>query len=521
MKTAANLMIVGTLCISLIVVPTYFLFFNTNTPITKTVLDTTPPTITTVTGNLMSNPGDVVPITVTYSDDTNVTTAKLFYKPSSADHWSSKPILNGYTSISLPGTAEEPWYYYVTVDDQAGNGPVGSPSNDGSTYYSINILPNDNSNQNNDSDQNQSDDPPFNNTIRHAFIEMGTKIVCSECPKISALLNEMYKSGNYPFYYVSLPMTDEHAIERLTEYNIYGYPTMYIDGGYSVLVGSSIQKTDLEQKINDALSRPRPNISIDLQASKNKETNETTISLIIHNQEKTNYNGHLRVYLTEIVSTSGESNTPQRFLFHRFLFNEAIELSANGEKQLSTTNSLNGLDPENAMIVAAVFNAEKNTGYSQLPDKNPFDAYYVDAVAAVTVVDGGNIPPAVGIQSPKVNSFHRFGNPVRKSFLGRTVLLGKTMIVANASDDSAISKVEFYVDDKLMGTTSKQPFCWTWNSFAIGKHTIMVKAYDDNGKTSSANLDVVAFIKWKGPLSTILSSLFKSSGETTSSGSCH
>ena len=449
-------------------------------------------------------------ITVTYSDDDLVTTARLFYKPSSADRWSSKAIIDGTVSFSIPANSEEPWYYYVIIDDQAGNGPIGSPSNDGSRYYVINIVQGDNNTEDEgDFEPDNDGNNHHNASVRHALIEVGTKIVCSECPKISTLLHDMYKSGDSPFYYVSLPMTDTQAIARLTQYNIYGYPTMYIDGGYQVIMGGSIQKTDLEQKLQNALSRPRHNISIKIQALQIQESQNTTVLVSMMNRENTLYKGYLRVYITEIVSTGGEGNTPQRFLFNDLLFNENVIIPANQEKQVSKTSSFNGLDPENVMIIAAVFSSEKNSGYSQPPDKNPFDAYFVDTVAATTVVEGGNIPPEIGIQSPQVNYIHRFGKPVRKSVLSRTILFGQTMIVTNVSDDSAVTKVEFYIDEKLKATIDEPPYLWMWNTFTIGKHTLLVKVYDDKGKMSSASLEVVAFIKWKGPISNLLTLLIK------------
>ncbi|HWR27627.1 MAG TPA: Ig-like domain-containing protein, partial [Candidatus Thermoplasmatota archaeon] len=152
------------------------------------------------------------------------------------------------------------------------------------------------------------------------------------------------------------------------------------------------------------------------------------------------------------------------------------------------------LDPENLMIFSVLFNAEKHTGYSQAPDKNPFEAHYVDAVNATRVIQGGNLPPEIGIQNPAVKYFHRFGNPIRKTLTGKTVLVGKTIIVASAHDDSQIEKVEFYINNKLMATVTQDPFQWTWHKFSFGKKTITIKAYDDSGKQSTASMDVVAFM---------------------------
>ena len=156
--------------------------------------------------------------------------------------------------------------------------------------------------------------------------------------------------------------------------------------------------------------------------------------------------------------------------------------------------SASDLDPENIMIFSVLFDEEKHLGYSQNPDKNSFEAHYVDAVNATWVIQGGNLPPEIGIQNPAVKYYHRFGNPIRKSLTGKTVVVGKTTIVASAYDDSQIEKVEFYINNKLMATITQDPYQWTWHKFSLGKKTITIKAYDDSGKQSTASMDVVAFM---------------------------
>jgi len=52
-------------------------------------------------------------------------------------------------------------------------------------------------------------------------------------------------------------------------------------------------------------------------------------------------------------------------------------------------NDFGGITQENIAIIAAVFNPEWHQGYAYTPPQNPFDAYYVDAAAAVWV----NSPP--------------------------------------------------------------------------------------------------------------------------------
>ncbi len=52
-------------------------------------------------------------------------------------------ILGGSAGIVIPSNSVESWYYYVTVDDAAGTGPVGNPSVDGSMYFTVSVTDND------------------------------------------------------------------------------------------------------------------------------------------------------------------------------------------------------------------------------------------------------------------------------------------------------------------------------------------------------------------------------------------
>ena len=97
-----------------------------------------PPTIDSITGNATGKKGETITIFLKFSDDINVTNATLYYKSASANIWNSKSILSGSADIIL--NSNENLNYYVTIDDASGNGPIGEPSTDGSVYYTIRVL---------------------------------------------------------------------------------------------------------------------------------------------------------------------------------------------------------------------------------------------------------------------------------------------------------------------------------------------------------------------------------------------
>ncbi|MCK4821524.1 hypothetical protein KA005_37505 [bacterium] len=70
-------------------------------------------------------------------------------------------------------------------------------------------------------------------------------------------------------------------------------------------------------------------------------------------------------------------------------------------------------------------------------------------------------------------------------------------MVACVEDDSAIEKVEFYIDGVLKNTDTMSPYEWSFRKVSlikhiIRKHTLMVKAYDDEGKTATESVEVLA-----------------------------
>ena len=70
--------------------------------------------------------------------------------------------------------------------------------------------------------------------------EYGTATWCGYCKYAHGALKELYAEGNLDFYYVSL-VCDMNSIAYshvVNDYNLYGYPTTWWDGGYKVDVGA-------------------------------------------------------------------------------------------------------------------------------------------------------------------------------------------------------------------------------------------------------------------------------------------
>ena len=183
--------------------------------------------------------------------------------------------------------------------------------------------------------------------------------------------------------------------------------------------------------------------------------------------------------------------------------NISIEAKGNNtytDKRDITEFDISDLVPEELMIIAVVFSSKSVKADSWPDDESlgDFDAYYADAANATEIVPGGNLPPTVGIQLPEVGKLHILGYPILKTLFKNTVLIGRTNVVANAEDDTNVTKVEFYIDDNLKFTDEEEPYTYSFRKVKllkrfIRRHTIKVIAYDEEGKTDTASITALCF----------------------------
>ncbi len=417
------------------------------------------------------------------------------------------------TNYSPPTLEYETTYYWqiVSWDDQGA-------STEGSlwsfTTQSMTIEDDDDDDVVPDGDDDDDDDVPGDDdddvqSEKHTvFIEEATANYCSNCPAISAYLHEIHEdtTRDYDFYYVSMVYDEStKAEQRLTsDYNVYALPTAYVDGGYDVLQpaeGDPLEKSEIEASIQAATQRTVPQISIQISAEWDNSTEEIDVIVTLENKETTSYTGTLKIYLTEKVSRWYDyDGKPYAYGFLDFIINKAVTIPAGQTISESKTWDGSSLDPENLFLIAVIFNSE-----SVVKDSNPhvsdtpkeFDAYYADATDATEIIEGGNLPPQIGFEQPKKQYLQLFGREGRHvPRIERTILVGKTTVKAYASDDSAITKVEFLIDDTVFAEDSEAPYEWEFRKMKylkrmIRRHTFTLIAYDDEGKTSSVSMDVL------------------------------
>ncbi len=128
------------------------------------------------------------------------------------------------------------------------------------------------------------------------------------------------------------------------------------------------------------------------------------LQVTVQNNDSSDYEGYIRVYVTEVTSTRGWNDTkgfPHAFTFLDYAINEDILINPGERWERSTIwkgnehtdgygNDFGDITQENVMIIAAVYNAEGYLKYNLPPWGRPFTAYYVDEVDSGLWV---NFPP--------------------------------------------------------------------------------------------------------------------------------
>ncbi|MFX1495879.1 MAG: hypothetical protein ACFFBZ_16465, partial [Promethearchaeota archaeon] len=253
------------------------------------------------------------------------------------------------------------------------------------------------------------------------------------CAIAHSALKIIYANEWHPFYYIALVCSkNKHAHQRaVNEMGLWGYPTVFWDGGYKTNMGASSIEDALDTYNNSIIKCGERNVkNIDLSLNvewhgavnndpKNGETevpiekilcwtiSEMAIDVEVTNNETSQYNGHLHVYVTEVNSTMWNDNygNPYTFAFLDYAFNQDVTLSTGGEWSDSINwdgmdyddgygNYFKNIIQDNIMVVAAIFDednddyVDETTGFlaGDGTDPKTFDVYFGDVYPPPKIV---------------------------------------------------------------------------------------------------------------------------------------
>ncbi len=125
-------------------------------------------------------------------------------------------------------------------------------------------------------------------------------------------------------------------------------------------------------------------------------------------------------------------------------------------------------------IRARVTGSTPITNRAELMRLNEYDPNTANNQAEVTIKP--NIPPMLSFITP----------------LDHEVVCGKVRVEVSASDDSQVSKLDLNIDGALKYTGTVAPYIYDWDSlnYPNGIHRLKAAAYDDQGATASAQIEV-------------------------------
>ena len=133
-----------------------------------------------------------------------------------------------------------------------------------------------------ETDQNENNGQ-FTHTV---FVEEGTATWCPYCPAMAEALYSVYESQEFPLYFTAL-IADKStkASDRLSiDYNLYGYPTSFVDGGRTTLLGGNVDADDFRNAIGDAATQDVHDIDLSISSVWNNGAMD--INLTITNNEE-------------------------------------------------------------------------------------------------------------------------------------------------------------------------------------------------------------------------------------------
>ena len=209
--------------------------------------------------------------------------------------------------------------------------------------------------------------------------EYCTTTVCGYCPLASDQMYQVYNMG-YEFFYISLVGDkNSYASARISQLGFSGVPSVAFDGGNVDVTGQQSSSAPYENAVQTCGSRSVADIDLDLQAYW-MGSGEIEVTLDVTNNQGSVYNGHIRIYVTEITSRWDDaSGDPYHFaMINNYAINDNIQVGGMSTESYSDTwTGYSDISMNNIKVIASVFDQsssftdETTSANPEFPNTNP------------------------------------------------------------------------------------------------------------------------------------------------------
>ncbi|MBN1443090.1 MAG: dockerin type I repeat-containing protein [Planctomycetes bacterium] len=194
------------------------------------------------------------------------------------------------------------------------------------------------------------------------LVEGCASTTCPHCAISAAQIHQLMQAGTHNFQYIALVINrNTTARARADEFEIEYIPHYVFDGGHSEWIGSGSLPGAYTSRIESASERDVADVEVKVEATWEAEA-LIGVKVDLTNHEAAEYQGRLRVYVTEIES---RWSTQDGQAFHYamvgdYAFHQDVAIAAGATEELSTfwdgtITGFGDIEKDNIAVIAAVF----------------------------------------------------------------------------------------------------------------------------------------------------------------------
>lgn len=312
-----------------------------------------------------------------------------------------------------------------------------------------------------------------NNFSHMVFVGIATAQNCKPCDTWNENIYDFYISGEYDFEYVEMiefdhngQILNQKANDWSNSFDVGSYPTSIFDRNFQRIIGNN------PEELTESIEICGDRLVNEISATMNLywlEDGKIQIDIMIENNEEIGYNGHIRAFITEIISRYDTYyGNPYHFGFLDYAYDKSISINPGATYSESVVwdgnehedehgDHFGDIYPENIQVSLVIYNNE--------------DGYLDETVNAR--VNGNNPPDApviLGETNGKTNKEYEY------RFVTTDFNNNKIFYFIDWDDGN----VEDWIGPFESGEELIKNHTWTED----GTYNIKAKAKDTNGEES-------------------------------------